>query len=204
MIDISNIKNKTNVINSVFTGQYTKTHFFIYPCLGLEDAHNDFKIRSSKRYLNSFIGHFQKPSLGPNKLYVLYKLKTENYSVNNYDLNFVKELSEFHNFLFSYSLGKMEEDENYELLMVVFKIPEIFLADINFIKRGLFSKTSDNYKNHCLKYYEKHNPNLYNSIAQILHRSKNLKTEIEKMLNVKLENDAELFDRFDLNFEKYK
>jgi hypothetical protein len=98
----------------------------------------------------------------------------------------------------SYTVLNYEVDMDY--YMVYIKFPFEITNDVRYLLEGKYSKISDLAKQKILKYYNK---NVNDKIYKILYKNPVLKKELENLLNITLDTDAELGSVFDLHSETF-
>ena len=92
-------------------------------------------------------------------------------------------------------------------VIYIFKFPKEYIKEYNFYKEGKYSQFGTDAKELILEFYTKvykNNPNAVNFLLttkQILFRNKILKRKLEKKLNVKLDDNAELSDIINIEDE---
>lgn len=173
---ISVEKNRTAVI--IFSSLPNKTSIFLTPMLN--KSRNQLKIDSY--FINSYISDCHQ------YLCLLYRYTGTNL-YKTFEENMIKD---------KLCVKHIEHDKYH--VMYLFKIPDEFKSDIEHFLEGNYSKFSKELKNLILKFY---NGEKNSTIVQIINKSPSLKKIIEKDLNVKLEDNAELASKPILQREIY-
>jgi len=86
-------------------------------------------------------------------------------------------------------------------VMYLFKIPNGFEKDVEHFLEGRYSKFSDTLKKQILRFYN--DPKKESVVAKIIYKSPDLKSLMEKDLNVKLSDATELASKPILEQEIY-
>lgn len=162
-----------------------KSYWYILPMLG--NSYKQFK--SSLR--GCFIRAEEFPELTSHIFLLFEKSDSLSYSY------FKDELKEFVNFYKEY-----QPDNFYEML--VFDVPISLLPDYDSFMDGKYSKVSEEYKRHLLKFHKEDlTENALNNIVGILWRGKKYRASLEDKLGVELTPDQELASIIDMKKETY-
>ena len=97
---------------------------------------------------------------------------------------------------------KSIDDE--EVVLVVFEIPKAHISAFNHFVNGRYSFISEDEKALILAFAIDNAKGLYDHIANVLYRKKELRESIEKDLNVKLSSRQELSSKIVENAESYR
>ena len=95
-------------------------------------------------------------------------------------------------------------------VLYIFKFPEEYMMEYNYIKDGLYSKFGEDAKELILDFFTdvyKGNPNAVSfliKIKQVLFKDEKLKKKIEEELKVTLDADAELTDPINIDSETFE
>lgn len=170
-------------------GLFNYSHYFLLPLFGIKVNSNE-----KYQYLNSYIGdNFRKSSI-ENSLYLLYRVKDYE------DVSFLlltKKMSSIKGYLYSYYVGL---HDNINCIMFVFKTEDSL--NYNNIINGNYSKCTIPYVNKLLSYgFDIKQTKI---LSDVLLKSKMLKATLELELNTPIDNDAELFDKFNPSFEIFR
>lgn len=94
-------------------------------------------------------------------------------------------------------------------VLYIFKFPEDYLPEYEFFKESKYSKFGKDAKILILEFWQqvyKNNPNaviFLTKVKNILFKENKLKRELEKQLNIKINDDAELGEFIDINNETF-
>lgn len=178
--------------------KYNKSKTYLLPLLS-EVVDINFKFFD---YLqNTYI--FDKENQYQNCIFVKHKFNFRNPEFTHYENNLVNN---------QYFIDLIDKDEE---VIYIFKFPEEYLPEYNYYINGQYSKYAKDAKELILDFYGR----LYNGSAnalpfllkvrQILFKDEKLKKQLEKDLNVELNENAELGDAMnkldetiDLSLEK--
>lgn len=187
-VRIKNEPYKINIINKIEkegiisyhlkTAERTKTSVFVLPML----SGNKNLFLYDSHLINAFIG-FEDVK---DHLVLLYRW-SEDPLFAKFDL----ALRKFPTFVKAY-------DPDPSHTVYVFAIPDRYLEDFVFFKKGKYSKLNDDYK---LKILEFHNMSADSALAKILFKSYERKAELEKKLDAELPEDSELLSIINLENE---
>lgn len=100
-------------------------------------------------------------------------------------------LQEFSNYRDSYFT-----DKNMEFIMFVFDVPKRHTTNYKKFINGEYSKLTSKYKEDILKF---HGVDITSQLGQIIFKSDKRKSMLENTLNVKLDDNAELYSVIDTN-----
>lgn len=93
-------------------------------------------------------------------------------------------------------------DININECIYIFNIPNKYINDYNLILNSKYSEISIDAKKIILNFWSKiYGNNGVNAVRQVLYKDPLLKQELEKKLNVKIHEDSELGQYFDLEKE---
>ena len=158
-------KNQTAVI--LFSSLPNRTSTFLIPLL----RKNKLQLKIDSYFVNAYVSNCRE------YLCLLYRYTGTNlYKI--FEESMIKD---------KLCVKHIEYDKYH--VMYLFKIPDEFKEDIEYFLEGNYSKFSDTLKKLISKFY---GGNKNSIIYQIIYKSPNLKQIIEKDLNVKLGDDAEL------------
>jgi hypothetical protein len=96
------------------------------------------------------------------------------------------------------------------MVIYIYKFPEEYINEYKYLEEGKYSKFGEDAKELILEFYTNIYQNNYNAVnfllklKQILFKNERLKLQIEKELNVTLNNDAELTDIIIKEHETFK
>jgi hypothetical protein len=197
-IPLEGCKGKLKPCN--FSFDTTKTDLFIYPSLELENSSN-YANGKNTRYITSFLGDTnRKMYMSNNHIFCLYKLDKK---INNYDLSFIEELTKNKNYVLSYYIGPMKEEETKDLYMVVFSFPKKYINDIQRLLDSNYSKVSSNYRNLIEFYYVKFNKRYYETVLGVINKSDDVKEYTETIIKSSLKSSQEYWDELISDREYY-
>jgi hypothetical protein len=159
-----------------FNGRFSKTALFLLPTI--EMSLNDTKLL--KHLDNVFLDDkgFEHDFSRP--LFMLFRYKPKEASAFEGYLSLLKTKEEYK---LDYCLGHRDD---YELLMVVFEIPERWKQDYHNFKLSRYSRMSPEYKNKFPRYLNKDSESI---VWGALHKSDVLKDRVVNLFIVKKDND---------------
>lgn len=169
-------KKQTSVV--IFSSLPNKTSTFLLPLLNK----SKFQLKYDSYFVNAYISNCHT------YLCLVYRYTGTNL------------YKQFEESMIQDKLCVKHIDYDKYHVMYLFKIPSEFKGDIEHFLEGKYSKFSNTLKKLILKFY---NGEKQNMVYQIVSKSPNLKQLIEKDLNVKLDNDAELHSKPTLEQELY-
>jgi len=168
-----------------------KTSEFLTPLLGISKEvfyavpKNNFGNRVfNTRYINAYLRDTFIDDYREGHIFILHR----NYQDSKYS-QFDANIRNYPNFVKSYEIC------NSKFGVKIFKIPDTYLKDYNYIKNGKYSKISDNTLELIME-------NTYGDdktaikVRQIVKKSPILKEAIENRLTVTLKKEEELWGKF--------
>ena len=189
-VEIKKRKYKVNIIEKVATkkgvhyilsiAKRTKSAIFLPPMLGGEKTLYFW----NTLLLNCFIATEDDKDC----IALLYR-----WSSDPKYLKFEQALTKFRFFRRRY-------DPSPNCVMFVFNIPKKHVRNYNKFITGKYSKMSKSYKATILDFHHK---DMFDSIGQVLFRTKKRKLILEKKLGETLPDDSELLSIIDINKETY-
>lgn len=161
---------------------FNKTSYFALPLIGMTVEGN-----TCSRYLqNAYVNDHSIEHDFENCLFLLFKVKNQK---EKFWIDFCKAAELKDNYIFNYLVGK---NGDYDLLMYVFKVPEKWIPDFQFYKKGQYSKTSEAYKKLFPQYiYTPSGDKRESRIWGILNKSNALKDEVVKKFIVPTTSTAD-------------
>lgn len=175
--DILNVDYRTTP--SVFDGVFTKTTMFMLPAIGIKQNSPLF----STYFVNAYLDDHEHIHDYQRCIFLLFK--TPSFKALNWQV-FSKKLKHSDNYVTNYYCGKQD---NYELVMYVYKIIDFFIKDFYLFKKGKYSSFSDEYKSRFSKEVNKKS-------WQIVNKHKSLIEEIAQSLVVK-DKEGNIIDNDD-------
>tara|TARA_Y100000004_G_C8929422_1_gene419222 strand:+ start:825 stop:1571 length:747 start_codon:yes stop_codon:yes gene_type:complete len=187
-ISIKNKSYKVNIIKQNFVSdivlyellvaERTKSTLFALPMLGGE--------RKLYFYDNLLINCFIGVPDHEGCIALLYR-----WSGDPLFHKFEAAVKEFSNYIDSYV-----PDENMEFIMFLFDVPKRHTTNYKKFINGEYSKLTARYKEDILKF---HGLDITSQLGQIIFKSEKRKLMLENTLNMKLDDDAELYSIIDSN-----
>lgn len=155
---------------SVFDGEYTKTTQFMLPAIGI----NKESKLIQNYFLNSYIDDKGIDHRYERPVFILFAIK----SFADRDWRKIYEtLVKSPNYVDDYDCGKQD---NKNLVMMVFRVPDEFEKDYYHFKRGRYSQFSQDYKSKFPKQVPDENGKMKDSVIwKIIHKDPSLKRELE-------------------------
>lgn len=174
----------------------------------------EVKLNKSKTYLlpllsefininTKFISYLENTYLEDNEnkykdcIYILHDFNFKDKDFTAYE----HELINNELYVDSYDIGSK--------VLYIFKFPEDYLPEYEFFKESKYSKFGEDAKILILEFWQqvyKNNPNaviFLTKVKNILFKENKLKRELEKKLNIKINDDAELGEFIDINNETF-
>lgn len=185
---------------SLYDGVYTKTTQFLLPAIALNVKNR--LIHSF--FVNSYVGDKGHRNNYDRPIFVLFAVK--DFASREWHKVY-STLVKSENYVDDYDCGK-QDDKN--LVMMVFRVPEEFEEDYYHFKRGRYSKFSKEYKSKFPQYVHNENGEKVESmIWQVIHKSATLKRKLEDEFGLdygQLDKDdtAEIWDLPRRNREYYR
>lgn len=154
----------------------------------------DEYIEINKQFLlNSYLFDVNYPELNTNKeitgIFCMFRW-VNNEILKKYEYKLIENVH-----------VKSHYDMDKEKFMVFIKLPEGIKKTVNFIVNGMYSKIDDCDKKTILRYWQIQGS--AHKVYGILYKTDKYRKELEDMLNVKIDMNAELGSPFDLHQETY-
>lgn len=183
---------------SPYDGKYTKTTQFMLPSVGINVKNKLIY----KYFINSYLDDKQHRHEYVRPIFVLFGIV----DFNERDWGRVySALVKSANYIGDYDCG-MQEDKN--LVMVVFRVPDEFENDYYHFKRGRYSKFSSAYKEKFPRYLDDDGSTSRESIIwQAIHKSPDLIKQLEEIFDTPeghWNDAAEIWDKPRKNREYYR
>ncbi len=164
--------------------KFNRSYTYIFPILG----------QSRSQFLNvkaCFIGDEDKTY--KNHIFLLHDF-SGNIEFSRYE----KSLLKHPQFVEQYS-----PDEETD--MFVFSVPDIALEDYGKIIESKYSKVSNKYKHHIIRFHSPYIGKIENKMFyKVLYRHSDIKKKIESDFNVKLNEEAEVSSLMNMNKEIFR
>lgn len=172
--------NKFNVPVSIYDGKHTKTTQFM-----LQSVNVDITNRTVfKFFINAFLNDSGIEHNYDRAIFIL--LGCKDYRDKDWNKVFTS-LALSKNYVGDYDCGI---ENGYNLVMVVFRVPEEFADDYYHFIRGRYSRFSPKYKEKFPRYIKDANNREKESILwQIINKAPSLKRDLEREFNL---NEGEL------------
>lgn len=173
--------------------RYNKSKTYLLPLLSEIVAFD-------KKFFGSLINVYMYDDLGKYKdcLFIEHDFTFRN-----------PEYTKYENELINNELFVDLIDSN-DMVIYIYKFPEEYINEYKYLEEGKYSKFGEDAKELILEFYTNIYQNNYNAVnfllklRQILFKNERLKVQIEKELNVTLNNDAELTDIIIKEHETFK
>lgn len=220
---IKEIKNKREIDTIIYDEEFTITigdelNFKI------NDINSNFKIKKiikntlkGRYYLlcdeDNFTNYFIFPLIVDNAKQNSDWFNLAEFTINSYlseNLNSIYVIARYFNTdRFKNWETKIKSNENYfkffdpspNTVGYEFKIPEIFIPDLELFLDGKYSQMSDLAKNRITKF---HNASKKGNLYGILHKTIERKKQLEEMLGIKLPDNIDLHSKPNLENEIYR
>lgn len=173
-------------------GNGNRTGTYVLPMLGNKIAEFKSNYLPGSQFVNAFIGDIEKPEI-KDSILLLYK-----FSGNKEFIDFERRLQSKPGFI-----EKYEPDHLHT--MYVFKVPDIYLPQYDLFKRSLYSKFSQVYKEHVIKFHD-FTPN--HPVVKVLNKHEDAYEEWEKKTGCKISRNQEagtiILDHMEIYQPEYK
>jgi len=170
--------------------EHNNSHYFLTPMFNIKGV-----LKYRKNYINSYIGDMGRRTELDSPLYCLFKFKELE---GDYD-----RVSEYFTTLpqyaFSYYAGTNDKEN---LVMYVLKASDIDKQDYKNVVEGKYSYVSTRYRATYRKFG--FSPNTVQFLEDITLKKPAFKNTMEKFLNVKLDDKAELWNKFEPHREIFR
>jgi hypothetical protein len=166
----------------LYTTELSKSATFVLPLFG----GNVDKFHYSKYLMNVYLGVDSK--VDREHVYLWYRYVPS------------AGMDDFEAYIMEHPSYVGHDDvDNYHVLYKM-RIPKAYKRDFNLILDGKYSQISDQAKDRILDFHDFHDDS---PVGQILFKCSKRKKKIEKDLGVTLDNEAELYDKIDLDKEVF-
>lgn len=196
-IDIlKTIESDWEMYKSRKDGKFTKTTQFLLPSIELS-----ITPKFLQYFINAFLEDVEYQHIYKRPLFLLFK-----YTKSKEWIQVYNELKSNKNYKTDYNVGFKD---GWDLVMMVYEVPEVFGEDYLNFKKGKYSYFSNEYKNKFPKFISVGNKKEEGKVWQIIHKSMDLRKSIEQELNLPsslLDDEDELWDipRKDTEFYNYE
>ena len=196
------VEQQYRVPESIFDKNRTKTtQFMLHTLFPTPTATNTLIL--SPYFVNAFIGDSEHTTTVTRALYLLFKIPLGNKRILPPAwITLYGMLTRKAEFIDDYFCG-IQDDKH--LIMLIFQVPEKYAHDYSNFKIGAYSKFSADYKAKFNRYThnEKAQP-VESTIWRAVHKSEQLRKEMELYLGTKFGEDDELWGRPEEKFEVYR
>lgn len=200
-IDINNlIKENYNIPESIFDTKRTKTSHFM-----LQSIFSNSSISGTEFFVNAFLKDDNYNVNFPRPIFILFKVKSFKDPKWNFLLDKLRSKPEY---MLEYFCGVKD---NYNLIMIVFQVPDKYAKDYLLFKAGKYSKFSEGYKKLFSQYnYDEKGVPQESIIWKVVTKHSSLKKELEKFFTVhparpfKFSKEDELWGIPEPTYEYYR
>tara|TARA_R110000765_G_scaffold300710_1_gene395251 strand:+ start:42 stop:569 length:528 start_codon:yes stop_codon:yes gene_type:complete len=132
----------------------------------------------------------------------VYSYYNKEYCIGLLYINMEKEDPVFKKLITAFQIFRNFKDIEYtdNKIFVCFDIPKCYVDDFNLIIKSKYSVISNMLKGRIRKF---HDLNLDDGIASIIYKTIERKEHLEELLGVKISEDIDLFEEFNLNKNTY-
>lgn len=188
-------------------------------CIDLEDSKRKCIISYILNDIENSKGLFGiEQKINKTCIFILPLLCKQTFSFFEYDYSLYNGfISEDYNYLYlQYKFNNSEEylkledklsslpefiqlyDPSEQFVIFKFKLNNKYTNDIINLVEGKYSQISENSKKEILAFHKLNNTSF---LGQVLYKNKELKTNLEKSLNMQISKDSELMSKFELEEE---